>query len=101
MPQITSQMVCHSLSFSTSIAFGDCVSINSFSSFCIWFSDVACCQAWYLRLAASYQKRKEKVNAIANSIESSPAYISTTVHILEAIPAWTDGNHPDDHSDDR
>lgn len=45
--------------------------------------------------AASYQKRNEKVIAIANSIESRPKVIRTSVQMLEAIQLCTEGNHHD------
>jgi len=45
--------------------------------------------------AASYQNKNEKVTAIANSIDSHQVVIRTSVHILDATPLCTEGNHQD------
>ena len=61
--------------------------------------NVACCQASYLTLMASYQNKKENENVIANSAESYPYKRNISVVILAVTPECVEGNHPDTHKD--
>ncbi len=101
IPQNTSVVVCHNLSFNLSGAGVQLVidSVSSWSSRLIRFKKVACCHASYLTFAASYQNKNEKVTAKANSNDSIPALTNTNVHILAAIPLCTDGKPHEDHKE--
>ncbi len=104
--QITSETVCHSLSFNSFTACLRCllsriIELNAISSWLIVFRKLACFPASYLIFAASYRKRKEKVKLIANSVDSIPWMRSKSVLILAAIQLCTDGNHQALRSDHR